>query len=155
MKDFAWSGLGCMGTGWYKCDHKFLEEVSVAVRGGRAGECPSSDEDMNQISAIEDEEDVTAPITTCIDSLVPLLTPQIKLIKRKRMSQILRNLITIQWGDYIISTSDCLKYLSFIMNKLFYSSGQSPNCLVELQHILLSCTKRRRLSKTSSKVRTL
>ena len=57
----------------------------------------ASDEDMNQIAAIEDEEDVAAPLTTCIDSFVALLTLKMKqMIKRKRMSQILRNLITIQ-----------------------------------------------------------
>ena len=36
----------------------------------------ASDEDMNQIAAIEDEEDVAASLTACIDSFVALLTPQ-------------------------------------------------------------------------------
>ena len=102
-----------------------------------------SDEDMNQIAAIEDEEDVAAPSTTCIDSFVALLTPQ-----NETNDQEKKNKSDIEEFDHdstqettIISTSDCLKYLSLIKNKLIYSSDQTPNFLVELQHILMSLPK--------------
>ena len=109
----------------------------------------ASDEYMNQIFAIEDEEDVAAPWTTCIDSFVALLTPQ-----NETNDQEEKNKPDIEEFDHdsmqkttIIFTSDCLKYLSVIKNKLIYSSGQTPTCLVELQHILMSLPKTQTIIK--------
>ena len=103
----------------------------------------ASDEDMNQIAAIEGEEDVAAPLTTCIDSFVALLTPQNETNdqEEKIKSDIEKFDHDSMQETTMISTSDCLKYLSLTKNKLIYSSGQTPNCLVELQHILMSLPK--------------
>ena len=87
-----------MCTGWYKCDHKLLDGVSLLSEEVELEDVDASYEDMNQIAAIEDEEDVAAPLTTCIDCFVALLTPQNETNdQEEKMSQILRNFITIQY----------------------------------------------------------
>ncbi|KAI6647816.1 hypothetical protein LOD99_8531 [Oopsacas minuta] len=37
----------------------------------------------------------------------------------------------------LASNADCLKFLSRIKNRLIYTTGQTPDCLVELQSILM------------------
>ena len=56
--------INCWRKSWSLSEEVELENVDA------------SDEYMNQIAAIEDEEDVAAPLTACIDSFVALLTPQ-------------------------------------------------------------------------------